>query len=222
MSKGHKRWGAAGAAFLLAGLSVGYLRHKSRDTRRANGPSSDDDVSDPGRRWRGFAAGLTVPAGLAAEPDAGAPPPEGNGWAAPTITAQQLEAAMDAWRHGIIDKNVEDVSTLDRIFSLYPGRYGPELVKLVEHDPEERVRAFSTRVLGKLKNVELADIFQHSLADGSPFVRQNAAWALGELATRPNGRDMAEAAVAELRHLEEADPAEAVRAAAANALKRLQ
>ena len=48
-------------------------------------------------------------------------------------------------------------------------------------DANERVRAFSTRVLGKFKQVELAETFERLLEDGSPFVRQNAAWALGEL-----------------------------------------
>ena len=68
------------------------------------------------------------------------------------------------------------------------------------------MRAFSTRVLGKMKNVALVEDFQRLLADKSPFVRQNAAWALGELATRPGGREAAEAALDELRQAQD-DPA---------------
>jgi HEAT repeat protein len=114
------------------------------------------------------------------------------------------------------------VLALDRAFAMLPGRYGPELIRVAETDPDDRVRAFSTRVLGKLKNVELADVFMRLLNDRSPFVRQNAAWALGELAPLPRGRETAGAAYGDLRRVEEGDPASDVRAAATMALKRLQ
>jgi len=84
------------------------------------------------------------------------------------------------------------------------------------------VRAFSTRVLGKYKSPTLADTFDALLADKSPFVRQNAAWALGELAAQADGRAAAQRAVAELRHARAKDPAPDVRTAARGALARLE
>ena len=216
MRKGHKRWGAAGAALLLVGASAVYLRHKSAPHHRAK----TDDAREPGDPvWRGFATGTITP-GLTAPTDAGGL--VSNGWMSDTISTQQLEAAMGAWRQSILERRQDAVITLDRAFAMFPGRYGPELLKAAETDPEERVRAFSTRVLGKIKNPQLVDVFQHLLADKSPFVRQNAAWALGELADKPDGREAAEVAIGELQHSEAADPAQAVRAAATEALKRLQ
>lgn len=167
--------------------------------------------------WRGFATGTIGPAKAAG--DAGVAV---NGWMAEQITPQQLENAVSAWRQSILDKQKDSVITLDRAFAMFPGRYGPELVRLAESDPEERIRAFSTRVLGKIKNPELAGTFERLLTDKSPFVRQNAAWALGELTERPEGRAAAEVAIDELQHVQNADPSEAVRAAAANTLKQLQ
>jgi HEAT repeat protein len=77
-------------------------------------------------------------------------------------------------------------------------------------------------VLGKLKSAALADVFETLLADKSPFVRQNAAWALGELAADADGRTAARRAVAELRHARAKDPAPDVRTAASGALARLE
>jgi HEAT repeat protein len=197
---------------LLVGASVVLLRHRAK---KATHGSTDDVSETRDRRWRGFAAGT-----IAARPgDVGA---SGNGWMSEQITPAELRSAVDVWRQSIVDKRAESVLTLDRAFATFPGRYGPELVKLAQTDPEERVRAFSTRVLGKLKNPELGDIFGHLLEDHSPFVRQNAAWALGELAADPEGRAAAEDEIAELQHLSDADPAQAVRGAATEALKKLQ
>ena len=209
MRKGQKRWGAAGAALLLVVVSAVYLRHRVTAPLRFR----DATPAEASDRWRGFAAGTIVSA--APNADAGA---SGNAWMSEQITPKQLEAAVDTWRQSIIDKRAENVIALDRAFAAYPGRFGPELVRLAEADPQERVRAFSTRVLGKLKNPELADIFGHLLTDRSPFVRQNAAWALGELGPTPQAEDE----IDELQHLRDADPAEAVRGAATEALKKLQ
>jgi hypothetical protein len=209
MRKGQKRWGAAGAALLLVVVGAVYLRHRVTAPLRFR----DATPAEASDRWRGFAAGTIVSAPPNA--DAGA---SGNAWMSEQITPKQLEAAVDTWRQSIIDKRAENVIALDRAFAAYPGRFGPELVRLAEADPQERVRAFSTRVLGKLKNPELADIFAHLLTDRSPFVRQNAAWALGELGPTPQAEDE----IDELQHLRDADPAEAVRGAATEALKKLQ
>ena len=96
------------------------------------------------------------------------------------------------------------------------------MVHLAATDPNERVRAFSTRVLGKLRQPALADAFEQLLEDGSPFVRQNAAWALGELGADADGRAAARHALAELRHVRARDPAGDVRTAAGGALDKLE
>jgi HEAT repeats len=229
------QWGTAGAALLVASASVVYFRHRGAPgptqapEGAASGPSGD-------RRWLGFAAGTpaiapeaVAPVGHEGNGDAGVRAEAGvasadliPAWASPAYTPEQLRGAMDAWRRAIIERNAETVLMLDRAFATYPGRFGPELLRQAEADPEPRVRAFSTRVLGKLKNAALEKDFERLLADASPYVRQNAAWALGELVERPDGREAAEGAVVELRHLQDSDPAIDVRAAATNALRRLQ
>ncbi|HSZ83877.1 MAG TPA: HEAT repeat domain-containing protein [Polyangia bacterium] len=216
MQTGRKRWGAAGAALLVAGAATLFLRHHRSATQRRS--ALDEPLEQAaGDRWRGFAAGTTVQARPAN--DAGA---SGKDWLAEQITPQQLHDAVDAWRQAILMRRSDAVLTLDRAFAVYPGRYGPELMTLAQSDPDERIRAFSTRVLGKIKNPELTDVFGRLLDDKSPFVRQNAAWALGELADRPGGRDAAQAAVADLERVQDTDPALPVRTAAGEALKKLQ
>jgi HEAT repeats len=214
MSNGQKRWGAAGAALLLIGAGAWYYAHKGGTKHAPWVAESEQAASD---RWRGFAAGTPGLPGSPAEALPGTP-----GWVSPEVVKQQVATALDAWRNAILQKNADSVVALDRAFAQAPARYGPALIKLADSDPEERVRAFSTRVLGKLRNIALTDIFQRLLGDKSPYVRQNAAWALGELVERPSGREAAQAAIADLRQIEQADPAQDVRSAANNALKRLQ
>jgi hypothetical protein len=207
----RKRWGAAGAAVLIAGATALWIRHRHAPASRAGVATR---AVAPEERWRGFEAGRDVPG----PPSGGAAPSEPD---SKDVTPAQVGDAIAAWRTAILEKRAELVLSLDRAFAVLPGRYGPELLKLAESDPDERVRAFSTRVLGKMKNAALVDDFRRMLGDASPFVRQNAAWALGELALRPGGREAAEAALDELRQAQD-DPATDVRAAATNALKALQ
>jgi hypothetical protein len=226
MRKGTKRLGGAAVGLLgllvVFGTAVALLKgERSKAPSRA----SEDQPDEVTERWRGF---TDAPPGVAVDP---APPPpgdggpaaaEGNGWLAPTISREQMDLAVEAWRQGILDRNAETVMTMDRIFTQLPGRYGPQLERVAQDDADERVRAFSTRVLGKTKNVGLAGLFRRLLTDKSPFVRQNAAWALGELLSVPKGRAALESATAELRQVETSDPAPDVRAAATNTLKKLQ
>jgi hypothetical protein len=212
MLRRHKRWGAAGAAVLIVGAGALWMRHRHHQPGPGGSVGADD--SPPSRdHWNGFAAGHDVPT---RPQDGGAPNP-----LSAEVTPDQVTSAMASWRQAILEKRREAVLDLDAAFSLLPGRYGPPLVTMAESDPDERVRAFSTRVLGKMKNTALVEDFQRLLSDKSPFVRQNAAWALGEMAHRPGGREAAEAALDELRQAAD-DPATEVRTAATNALKALQ
>jgi HEAT repeat protein len=140
----------------------------------------------------------------------------------PEVVAQRVEAAMGAWRNAILVRDADTVLALDREFTGAPARYAPALVKCAETDSDERVRAFCTRVLGKLKTGERAELYERLLADKSPYVRQNAAWALGELAETANGHIFTRHALAELRHVSAKDPVGAVREAAKGALEKLE
>jgi HEAT repeats len=202
---------------LLVGASAIWLRHRHHhqigEGPVGEGESAPTSTAD---RWRGFEAGRDVPSPPVV--DGGARVPD---WYSKDVTPEQVPEAMEAWRTAILQKQREQVLALDGAFALLPARYGPALLRLAETDPDERVRAFSVRVLGKMKNLQLVDEFRRLLEDRSEFVRLNAAWALGEMAQRPGGREAAEAALDEL-HQAEGDPATAVRAAATNALKALQ
>jgi HEAT repeat protein len=140
----------------------------------------------------------------------------------PEAIAQDVTASLAAWRQAILVKDADAVVRLDRAFVNDPARYRAALIESAQSETDERVRAFSARVLGKQKNPALAEVFEALLADKSAFVRQNAAWALGELAADADGRTAARRAVAELRHARARDPAVDVRTAAKGALARLE
>lgn len=129
---------------------------------------------------------------------------------------------IEMWREAILQKDADTVVRLDLSFREAPERYIAALVGRARSDANDRVRAFSTRELGKLVRAELAPQFERLLTDVSPYVRQNAAWALGELGSLPDGRSAAQSALANLRHMGARDPAGEVRSAARNALARLE
>jgi HEAT repeat protein len=199
MFRGDKRWLVAGLLVVAgAGLFFALRPSGKRDglTRaEADGPGFD-----------GFRARDVAPSPL--------DPPE--------IIAERIEAAMTSWRHAIVVRDADTVLALDREFAGAPARYAPALVKCAETDGDERVRAFCTRVLGKLKAADRVELYERLLVDKSPYVRQNAAWALGELAETTNGHMVTRHALAELRHVRAKDPAGAVREAAQGALEKLE
>lgn len=203
MSRGHKQWIAAGLLVTVTGLGVLVLRHRrAEEAIRLRGAD--------GSTLRGLEAGTIAAPGSLVAPE----------------TAAEIEAevhrSLAGWREAIISRNADNVLALDRAFLSAPDRYRPALEASARTDADERVRAFSTRVLGKQRSAALAPLFEALLADKSPFVRQNAAWALGELAGKDEGRTAARHAVAELRHARAKDPAPDVRTAAKGALERLE
>ena len=171
------------------------------------------DGSRPGTAINFGASG----SGLSDEAPAPAVVPE-----TPEIIAAEVDRSLGEWRNAILVKNADAVVALDATFQASPQRYAGALRDAASADADERVRAFSTRVLGKLKDPTLVDLFKQLLADKSPFVRQNAAWALGELAADAGGRAAARHAVAELRRARAKDPAPDVRAVAKGTLARLE
>ena len=111
---------------------------------------------------------------------------------------------MADWRTAIGARDADAVVRLDSAFQTSPERYRDALAASAGGDADERVRAFSTRVLGKLKRPS-SRRFEKLLQDKSAYVRQNAAWALGELAAE-DGREAAKHALAELRHAKKRRP----------------
>ena len=122
---------------------------------------------------------------------------------------------MEAWKRAVLTRNARAVGDMEAAYREEPERFREGLMRLAEHDPEARVRSFSTRMLGKLARKECFDLFVKLLAkDPSRHVRENAAWALGELGPRE--------AEEPLRRAEREDAEPVVRAAAAAARKRLK
>jgi hypothetical protein len=130
--------------------------------------------------------------------------------------ALEVDGQMMRWRAAILSKDAPTVIACDLDFAQSPERYRKPLEVSARTDENERVRAFSTRVLGKMRNPDEAPLFQRLLDDSSPYVRQNAAWALGELRARGS------VALRELRRAQAHDSAEAVRAAAKDAIGKIE
>jgi HEAT repeat protein len=190
----------AGSVVVLTGLGWFALRDRGASWRRPLGSERASDDKFQGFSSRPFAAaGAALPS-----------PPE-----TPEMTAKQVEGAMGRWRTAIVVKDAASVIALDLTFRQMPDRYSAALAATAESDGNERVRAFSIRVLGKLKDAARAPLYRRLLGDKSAYVRQNAAWALGELGPA------AAPAVAELQRASARDPANDVRAAAKAALAKL-
>ena len=127
---------------------------------------------------------------------------------------ERVAPLMQDWRNAIIHKDADTVMTLDRTFADHPREFLSALMASAEDDPEERVRSFSTRVLGKLRAPESATVLSKLLADRSEYVRFNAAWSLGQLADH--------SAVARLRRLQQRDPSPSVRQSAGESLRAME
>ncbi|HVR62029.1 MAG TPA: HEAT repeat domain-containing protein [Polyangia bacterium] len=140
---------------------------------------------------------------------------------APPPVEKQVETLMGIWRGGIVARDPDAVVAADGAFVHEPQKFRPALMTSAQTDPDDRVRAFSTRVLGKLKDPACAAVFQKLLADRSEYVRMNAAWGLGELANTPEGRAVAKHALPALQRLAKTESAKDTRDAASLAARRL-
>jgi hypothetical protein len=199
MSKKGKRWLVTGTLAVVAGVVLIATHHRGgRHTAGTEEAAHDQFAGFASRPFSSTGPGLAPPT------------PE-----TPEMVAEHVAAEMSRWRTAIATKDAATVIALDLAFRQDPDRYVDALVKNAETDSNERVRAFSTRVLGKLKRPDQAPVFQKLLADKSPYVRQNAAWALGELG------GAAAPALAELRHAAR-DSAHDVRLAAQDALGKVE
>lgn len=144
---------------------------------------------------------------------AGASAPDNGPTAPPITTAVQIGTTMTLWRQAILERNADNVMICNEQFLDHPDIYRDALLTSAESDPDERVRAFSTRVLGKYQDTRLGPRFVALLGAESPLVRQNAAWAM---AAMPPG--MARPALERALH---DDPSPDVRKNADEAIRRL-
>ena len=133
----------------------------------------------------------------------------------PPAKVKPKEPLFEIWRTALLTKNAEEVMAVERSFLGNRARFHDGLAELAEKDDQERVRSFSTRILGKFAMAGDVDLFARLLQnDPSPYVRHNAAWALGELRSG--------VPVEVLSRVSEGDPDEEVRAAATKALSRIR
>jgi hypothetical protein len=219
MSTGNKRWLIAGVGSSVVLVLVIVFALGGHGKRSASNGEAGGAGASGG--WRGFQDRASASGQPGVDNGAGAGASARGGPAAGGA-ARDVTGAMTAWRGAILNHDADTVVALDRAFLDDRGAFTPALVASAKGDGNERVRAFSTRVLGKLRDAVLVETFAALLDDGSPYVRQNAAWALGELGREESGRAAARRTTEELRRLGRRDQAPDVRVAANEALEKLQ
>jgi len=178
--------------------------------RHRGGPRTDGAGDSTGATE----ARARAPLPSVGSPSSAVPLPASSSGAPVQPTGEQVAAIMKSWHAAIVTKNAETVETLDRAFAARPEEFVAALIENAQGDPEERVRSFSTRVLGKLRRPESVQALRQLLKDSSQFVRFNAAWALGEL----NDRE----AAASLLRLERHDPSAMVRQSAGQSRRKIE
>jgi HEAT repeat protein len=188
----HKMGVLAGAAIALGAGLFGIWSHRSRE-------GSERSVS-AARAPGGFITGAPEPPAPPA-----VPPPE-----------EQVAEVMRTWRAAILARDADAVWSCNTTFLTDAELFAPALVESARADGDARVRAFSTRVLGKLAAPALVDVLRERLEDASPFVRENAAWSLGQLRAR------AGSAAGVLEEVRRRDESEAVRRVAGEALAAIR
>lgn len=148
-----------------------------------------------------------------------------NGWSSPPpsfveraprppVAAERVTFVMGEWRNAILFKNAEMVESIDDVFRDNPDAFLPALLHAAASDDDPRVRAFCTRVLGKLQRREAVTGLRPLLNDPSEHVRHNAAWALAQLEDVDS--------LLRIEHLAAADPSTLVRTAASDAVAQIR
>lgn len=120
------------------------------------------------------AAGTPPLASTASPPSLPRPGPERP------APAAGLTPVAARWRVAILENKRHEVLAL--VAELRRAPTGRDDLLLLAGDGEARVRAYALRELGRRREAALAPVFSSSLADPSPPVRENARWALDELA----------------------------------------
>ena len=146
---------------------------------------------------------------------------------------RQIGRLFNIWRRSVLTKNISQINQLDSQIKGCGDEAIPFLSKLAKEDGNERVRAFSVRILGRMNNAELSSatpsvnpsthgsagqllpLFMELLKnDTSAFVRENSCWSLGRLGNSESLDILQKAA--------DSDPSEPVRKAAAQAIETIK
>jgi HEAT repeats len=120
-------------------------------------------------------AGVVLGPPPPSEPDGEAPPADRPSLAAP-VGLSDLAAG---WREAVLLKRRDEI--LRGAAALRRAPDGREQLLALLDDGDGRVRAFALRELGRRREPGLETVFEARLADESPYVRENAAWALAHL-----------------------------------------
>ncbi|MGE0708748.1 MAG: HEAT repeat domain-containing protein [Planctomycetota bacterium] len=115
-----------------------------------------------------------------APPAPEAPPPPERGPAPEAAPADPTLPPLAAgWRQAVVRAEREQVLAGANALRRAPDGV-QQLLTLVE-DPHPKVRAFAMRELGRRADPALAPTFRRALVDSSPYVVENARWALARL-----------------------------------------
>jgi hypothetical protein len=134
-----------------------------------------------------------------------------------TVAAKERQTGrlFNIWRRSVLTKNISQINQLDSQIKACGDDAIPFLTKLAKEDGNERVRAFATRILGRMNNKELSALFTELLKnDTSAFVRENSCWALGRLGNT--------SALEILQKVADNDSSEPVRKAATQAIETIK
>lgn len=94
----------------------------------------------------------------------------------------QVEELVELWRVTILRKDVRNWNASREAVLTMWDLSKPLVIRLAESDDSERVRAVNLRLLAEKASAAEAPFFADRLQkDPSPFVRENACWALGRL-----------------------------------------
>jgi len=128
---------------------------------------------------------------------------------------RQIGRLFNIWRKAVLTKNITQINQLDSQIKGCGDEAIPFLTKLAKEDANERVRAFTVRMLGRMDIKELSSLFMELLKnDTSAFVRENSCWALGQMGNID--------ALETLQKTADSDPSDRVRKVAAEAIKNIK
>lgn len=128
---------------------------------------------------------------------------------------RQIGRLFNIWRKAVLTRNIAQINQLDSQIKGCGDEAIPFLTKLAKEDGNERVRAFATRVLGRMNLSDLSSLFMELLRnDTSAFVRENSCWALGRLGNTES--------LETLQKVADSDASEPVRQVAAEAIENIK
>jgi hypothetical protein len=152
-----------------------------------------------------------VPPDVKAREATSAPPVPSPSRPAPEPEPPPADSLLRRWQGSVRRRDEKGVISAQQEFLSKEGEYREPLATMAKTDAEPRVRAFSIAVLGRMKAPPPEEFFVERLGDAHEYPRTSALQALEKSGTAR--------CLAELDRLASADPAEAVRRAAAQAAK---